>query len=370
MGRAVSQAATTVTERHFIMGSTRIAAAVVTGLATIASSGLMGAGTSQAATTVPTKGSGVVILARKGDSVGRLVRFGANGSQQHLARVGLNWFVEDVSEDGRRVLLMDRMGSVTKVNVHDTVTHKTTPVKGNWQFARFTKPSGTALTLQDLPKTSGASFRTVRADLSGRAKVSFTGIGGVVTQNPAGSLLVAHTTRGVTVNSNATGKVVRVLPNPRGYKNCFPMHFRDATNFTAVCSPASGNPNLTQVFAMTTSGGRTTSLTSGLRRSDGVTMGFTDSWTTPKGQVVDLMVGCGARKTGLVSGRTATVVDAGAPIRVQGSVVTLGRADGCDLGTNTIANRNLATGKVTPLVGEGRNKGETLRSWALVDPMS
>lgn len=322
------------------------------------------------ATTIPTKGSGVGIVARKGDSVGRLVRFGANGSQQHLARVGVNWFVEDVSEDGRRVLLMDRTGAVTKVNVHDTVTHKTTPVKGNWQFARFTKPSGTALILQALTKTSGASLPTVRADLAGRTTVSFAGIGDQITQNPAGSLPVAHTTRGVTVNSNATGTVVRVVPNPRGYKNCFSRHFRDATNFTAVCSPASGDANLTQVFSMSTSGGRTTSLTSGLRRSDGATMGFVDSWTTPKGQLVELMVGCGSRKTGLVRGRTATVVDARAPIRVHGSVVTVGRADGCDLGTNTIATRNLATGTVTPLVGEGRNKGETLRSWALVDPMS
>ncbi|GAB2470224.1 hypothetical protein GCM10027030_01140 [Luteococcus sediminum] len=352
------------------MSRTRIAAALVTGLATVASTGLMAAGTSQAATTIPTKGSGVAVVARGSDSVGRLVRFGANGSQQHLARVGVNWSVEDVSEDGRRVLLVDRTGSVTKINIHDTATRKTTPVKGNWHFVRFTKPSGTGLILQGLPKTSGASFPTVRADLAGRAKVSFPGIGDVATQNPAGTLLVAHTARGVTVNSNATGKVVRVVPNPRGYKNCFPRHFRDATNFTAVCSPTSGSPNLTQVFSMSTSGGRPTPLTSGLRRTDGAKMGFVDSWTTPRGQVVELMVGCGARKTGLVSGRTAKVVDAGAPIRVQGSVVTVARADGCDPGTNTIANRNLATGKVTLLVGEGRNKGETLRSWALVDPMN
>lgn len=257
------------------------------GVATLAGTGLaLCAPTAQAATSpftattstrVPTGWTAVETGNLAQPSSPNLVyAVSASGAQKLVLRLPHNENVSAVSGDGRRVsvLALGAKGSIVKV--YDLSTHRVSTLPTHANATLFTNPRGLAM----YAWSSADTGRVVRIDLKGRVQARFPGISmPTVVSSPNGQLVWGATNGRVTLNDNATGRVLRTYAVPKGYDRCYPTHAWNATAVAGACwGTGDSGP---QTFLFNTSGhvsGPVTRVLSGKA-------GYMDAWNSPAGLV-------------------------------------------------------------------------------------
>lgn len=322
-----------------------------------------------AASARPAGGWSAAVIGRTG-AAGQLTLVAPDGKQYRIASVGAAWSVADLSNDGRKVLLVNPTTNWPSHQVVDVRTGGVTKVAGNYWEMRFAAAS-TALLGRTAARNANGTL--VRTSLAGAVQVRHAGTTGGSAMLPSadGKLVVSRTSaRRLQVNT-AGGALVRGLATPRGASWCEPTHWVTTTKFTARCA-MTRSAQETQVYLFSTAGGTATPLTSRLPRTGGTFMfGYADSWGTPKGQLVEVPSGCGPSRLGLVRYTRVSLLSAGVgamPQSVQGSNVWfLNRASACGNGTGTLSRHDLATGRTVLLAGGTRNPGLRTTSASVLD---
>lgn len=330
--------------------------------ATMAGSSLALLPQADAAVPTATDGWAVVTLGRPGKD--GLVRGNTNlslvsptGRQYRVGTVPAGYDIADVTRDGRKILFNTQDGR-GHWKTYDTRTRTFSTLHGSWREMMFTNPSGKAFIARaENPKSLNTPI--VKLDSRGRKVLTFAAVdeGAPFTQTMDGKYVVSTNAKGQPVLlSNATGKVVRALPKPAGATACWPMHHITPTTFTGVCL---GKGVRVDTYRFSTTGSRPVALTTGIKN----TFGFADSWSTPKGQVLQFAAPAGPSPFTLRKSPTKALVAGSAAALVKGTrVYNVVLPADYTAAAKALTVVDIATGKKTDIAGGTRNKGFALPS--------
>lgn len=331
--------------------SARLAAALLLGLAPV----LAQAAPAQAVPPKASAGWAVVILGDPGKTSGRqLVLVSPTGQQYPMRGIGGYWNIDDVSVDGRKLLVWPEDGYNPVASVVD-VAANTQRAVGPLVGASFTGPTGDRLA-EVGDEGLGTSPR--KLTLTGKTVFGIPGYPDNVTANPSGTVLLADTAATDTVVSNATGQKIRGLGRPAGgWSECWASHWISDTTFTQVCGNSSGSR--TAVYRFSTTGAAPVRLTSSALEGKQIT----DFWSTSGRQVVRVDGQC--EKFAVVRGSALSLYNPKAT-NVSARAVVNGnlyygpdRICGFDKGSSLV-KVNASTGAVTTLAGGTRNPGKVV----------
>lgn len=219
-----------------------------------------------------------------------------SGARYAVGQVDTWTTVEDVSPDGRRILVSSST-FITEWDVaRGAVSHRFSVAPRLVVSAKYTRPTGQAVLVSS---NDAASFNQPleRRTLDGVVQQVYPGFLDAPIISADGLTLVS----GLNVFDNA-GHVVRTLSAPAGYKNCQSLRWWQPGQLLVSCSHG---PSLSNLWLYPTSGAVATQLTQAAadRPADNRAgpFGFVDAWRMSSGILVQAGSGCGNGPVGILA---------------------------------------------------------------------
>lgn len=307
-----------------------------------------------------TQGSvAVEIVNQDGSGRPAVLAISARGVKTTVANLTAGESLLDVSPDGRRLVTTSWMGTPT-LRVYDLAKHTVTPINRNVTTARFTNPTGAGLLISN--STNGA---IMRIDLTGKTQASFaTTYGASFVPSVDGLYLYGMNKSGaITLNGNATGKLIRTYAKPKGFTYCTPT--RNWSSNSVVASCINPTTNTSQAFVYRSTGGAAIPITSSLKQQP---FGYTDAWNSSAGPVVQIGSSCGPAPSLLVRNSKLTTLPITALVDVfDATAYGLNNLD-CGDSKATLVRADLPSMTSHTLLNMAQYKGQIIAKVRVNDP--
>ncbi len=312
-----------------------------------------------------------------------LVLVSPAGQSYQIATLATGEIVQSVSHDGRHVLTFVPTATGYRMRAWDLHTGRITTILPVNSWANFTRPTGSALNVQ----LSNDTFE--RVTVTGRTELRLAHRPDLATVLPhPGGLYDAATAlagKPVTLYHHATMRAIRTYAMPKGAKGCTPVGWANSSTLLEACTTKElGDLTQLEVYRQNINGGAPQAITTGSWAGD-VTkpfgQGFLDADQTVLGTVAtphnDDLTGKRSTVYRVRSGRVVGTIKAPLAADVAGSIDTANVVGNTVFYTHTdpgadkvgaLASYNLATKKVTYLVGPHSQYAGKATSSAVIDP--
>ncbi|MFC6704053.1 hypothetical protein [Flexivirga alba] len=312
-----------------------------------------------------------------------LVLVSPAGQSYQIATLAASERVDSISHDGKHVLTDYSVSGSWRMRAWDLRAGKVSTTLPVNAWANFTRPTGSALNVQ----LSSNTFQ--RVTVTGRKELSLAHRPDLADLLPhPGGLYDAATAlagKPVTLYSHVTMRAIRTYGMPKGAKGCSPVGWANSSTLLEACTMKQlGEISQLEVYRQNIKGGAPQAVTTGSWAGDITNpfgQGFLDADQTVLGTVAtahnDDIAGKRSTVYRVKSGRVVGSIKAPLAADVARSVDTAKVVGNTVFYTHTnppmgdngaVAAYNLATKKVTYLVGPHSQYAGKATSSAVIDP--